>query len=299
MQDFEDAKDKVLMGAERRSMIMSDEDKRITAFHEAGHALVAMSDTRVDSDPVHKVTIIPRGMALGLTQTLPEEDRLNYTEKADLRGDSLCDGWTSGRGHRLRSFLDRCASNDLQQATGWARRMVTEYGMSKRSSARCRIPDADHGRLPGSSDLVYAEGLQRAPRRKEIDEEVASILNYEIRRGASRCCNENRDKLDRDRRRRCWSARRSRSPLLQRRLIRGERPAGNRAVDWRRRRRRNLRLRMVGLARLPGSDQGHAGLARFRTRSRCQVDDALPADWGDDLPTGRPTCQLTGLDGGP
>ena len=76
--DFESAKDKVLLGAERKSMIMSEEDKRITAYHEAGHALVAMLTP--GSDPVHKVTIIPRGLSLGVTQTLPTGDRLNYTD---------------------------------------------------------------------------------------------------------------------------------------------------------------------------------------------------------------------------
>ena len=80
MVDFEDAKDKVLMGTERRSMVISEKEKRTTAYHEAGHALVAQAG-RTSADPVHKVTIIPRGRALGLTQQLPTEDRLSMTTR--------------------------------------------------------------------------------------------------------------------------------------------------------------------------------------------------------------------------
>ena len=129
MADFESAKDKVLLGTERRSMIMSEEDKRITAYHEAGHALVAMLTE--DSDPVHKVTIIPRGMALGLTQTLPVEDRLNYTRRQIL---AIIKHAMGGRAAEELVFdhLSTGASNDLEQATNWARRMVCEYGMSDR-----------------------------------------------------------------------------------------------------------------------------------------------------------------------
>jgi cell division protease FtsH len=127
--DFEDAKDKVVLGTERRSMIMSDQDKRITAYHEAGHALVAML-TPEHSDPVHKVTIIPRGMALGLTQTLPVEDRLNYTKDQIL---ALIRHAMGGRAAEELIFghFSTGASNDLEQATKWARRMICEYGMSE------------------------------------------------------------------------------------------------------------------------------------------------------------------------
>jgi len=128
MVDFEKAKDKVLMGAERRSMIMSDEEKRITAFHEAGHALVALLSP--EADPVHKVTIIPRGMALGLTQTLPEEDRHNYT-----RGEmtTIIKYAMGGRAAEELVFqhFSTGASNDLQRATRLARDMTCTYGMSE------------------------------------------------------------------------------------------------------------------------------------------------------------------------
>ena len=125
--DFENAKDKVLMGTERRSMIMTDEDRRITAYHEAGHALVALL-TPEHSDPVHKVTIIPRGLALGLTQTLPVEDRLNYTENDIFAIIRYAMGGRAAE-ELIFGHLSTGASNDLEQATSWARRMVSEFGM--------------------------------------------------------------------------------------------------------------------------------------------------------------------------
>jgi cell division protease FtsH len=127
MQDFEFAKDKVLMGSERRSMIINDEEKKVTAIHEAGHALLAV--LLPHADPVHKVTIIPRGMALGLTTMLPLEDKHNYSRDylndqiAILLGGRLAeeitlDGMTTGAG------------NDLERSTEMARKMVCEWGMS-------------------------------------------------------------------------------------------------------------------------------------------------------------------------
>ncbi|HEY1272813.1 MAG TPA: ATP-dependent zinc metalloprotease FtsH, partial [Terriglobales bacterium] len=125
--DFELAKDKVLMGVERKSMILSDEEKKVTAFHEAGHALVAMK--LPNSDPVHKVTIIPRGMALGVTMQLPIDDKHNYTkEYLDTNISILMGG-------RLAEeiFLNQMstgAGNDIERATELARKMVCEWGMS-------------------------------------------------------------------------------------------------------------------------------------------------------------------------
>ncbi len=125
--DFEVAKDKVLMGVERKSMILSDEEKKVTAFHEAGHALVAMKMPH--SDPVHKVTIIPRGMALGVTMQLPIDDKHNYTKEyletniAILMGGRLAE----------EIFLNQMstgAGNDIERATELARKMVCEWGMS-------------------------------------------------------------------------------------------------------------------------------------------------------------------------
>ncbi|MEE3328822.1 MAG: ATP-dependent zinc metalloprotease FtsH [Myxococcota bacterium] len=169
--DFENAKDKVLMGTERRSMIMSDEDKRITAYHEAGHALVALM-TPEHSDPVHKVTIIPRGMALGLTQTLPEEDRLNYTQDQIF---AIIRYAMGGRAAEELVFghFSTGASNDLQQATNWARQMVTEYGMS---DVLGPVSYADTGGdvflgRDFASRKEYSES-----KAQEIDEEVSEIL---------------------------------------------------------------------------------------------------------------------------
>jgi cell division protease FtsH len=128
MIDFEDAKDKVLMGAERRSMIISEKEKRTTAYHEAGHALVALL-VGEEADPVHKVTIIPRGRALGLTQQLPTEDRMSMSREFALNRICIMMG---GRAAEELIFGQRTtgAGNDIEQATELARKMVTEWGMS-------------------------------------------------------------------------------------------------------------------------------------------------------------------------
>jgi cell division protease FtsH len=127
MADFEEAKDKVMMGLERKSMILSEEDKRNTAYHEAGHALVAR--LLPGTDPVHKVTIIPRGRALGLTQQLPQDDRHTYSR--DFLVNSICI-LMGGRVAEELIFQSRTtgASNDIERATQLARRMVCEWGMS-------------------------------------------------------------------------------------------------------------------------------------------------------------------------
>jgi cell division protease FtsH len=125
--DFEVAKDKVLMGVERKSMILSDEEKKVTAFHEAGHALIAVK--LPNSDPVHKVTIIPRGMALGVTMQLPIDDKHNYTKEyleteiAILMGGRLAE-------ELFLNQMSTGAGNDIERATELARKMVCEWGMS-------------------------------------------------------------------------------------------------------------------------------------------------------------------------
>jgi cell division protease FtsH len=188
--DFEQAKDKVLMGAERRSMIMSDEDKRITAYHEGGHALVAML-TQENSDPVHKVTIIPRGMALGLTQTLPEEDRLNYTKDQIYAVIRYAMGGRAAEDIVFHHFSTG-ASNDLQQATSWARRMVTEYGMSEGLGP---VSYADSGSdVFLGRDLVSRKDYSEQKAR-EIDEEVAEILTKKYDE-ARKLLLDNREMLD-------------------------------------------------------------------------------------------------------
>lgn len=127
--DFEMAKDKVMMGAERRSMVLSDDEKKLTAFHEAGHVLVGLKVP--SADPVHKVTIIPRGMALGLTQQLPEADRHSYTKEYLLGQIAILMGGRIAEEIYLGADkITTGASNDIERATALARSMVTEYGMS-------------------------------------------------------------------------------------------------------------------------------------------------------------------------
>jgi cell division protease FtsH len=127
MHDFEFAKDKVLMGSERRSMIISDAEKRVTAIHEAGHALLTV--LLPHADPIHKVTIIPRGMALGLTQQLPADEKHNYSRDylndqiAILLGGRIAEEITM-------ASLTTGAGNDLERATELSRKMVCEWGMS-------------------------------------------------------------------------------------------------------------------------------------------------------------------------
>ena len=148
MLDFEFAKDKVLMGAERRSMIISEAEKKVTAVHEAGHALLAV--LLPHADPIHKVTIIPRGMALGVTMQLPEDDKHNYSSEhlhdmiAILLGGRIAEEITIGG-------ITTGAGNDLERSTELARKMVCEWGMSdqmgpltfgkkSRSSSAARSP---------------------------------------------------------------------------------------------------------------------------------------------------------------
>jgi cell division protease FtsH len=128
MKDFENSKDKVLMGAERKSMIITEEEKKVTAYHEAGHALLAA--LLPHTDPLHKVTIIPRGMALGLTQQLPTEEKHNWTKDQLESRIAVCMG---GRIAEDLTFgqITTGAQNDIEQATEMARKMVCEWGMSE------------------------------------------------------------------------------------------------------------------------------------------------------------------------
>jgi cell division protease FtsH len=168
MHDFEMAKDKVLMGPERRSMIISDNDKRVTAFHEAGHALVGKM--MKGSDPVHKVTIIPRGRALGLTQQLPLEDRLNLSK------DAARDQIAVAMGGRVAEELvfgqiTTGASNDIQVATDLARKMVCEWGMSE------KLGPLHFGRR---EEMVFL-GRDFAE-QKDYSEQTAIEIDSEVRR---------------------------------------------------------------------------------------------------------------------
>ena len=168
MEDFNFAKDKVLMGAERKSMVMSDEEKRITAYHEGGHALIAAFEEH--TDPLHKVTIIPRGRALGVTQQLPLEDKYTYSkeyieaELAVMMGGRLAEEVCIGR-------ITTGASNDFEKATEMARRMVCEWGMSEigpMSFGRGGRRDLPRPRLRPPARLLRGHGAEDR-RRGEPD----------------------------------------------------------------------------------------------------------------------------------
>ncbi|MFM2153253.1 MAG: ATP-dependent metalloprotease FtsH, partial [Pseudomonadota bacterium] len=169
MRDFEFAKDKVMMGAERRSMIMSDKEKKNTAVHEAGHAIVAQS--LPGCDPVHKVTIIPRGRALGVTQTLPVEDRLSHYKAQLLDVIAMMMG---GRIAEELVFGDYSsgASNDIERATSLARAMVCEWGMSE------KMGPLAFGHEEGEVFL----GRQMGDRSKDYSEATAQEIDGEVRR---------------------------------------------------------------------------------------------------------------------
>ena len=130
MIDFDNAKDKVLMGVERRSMVISDEEKKSTAYHEAGHTLVAR--TIPGTDPVHKVSIIPRGRALGVTMQLPIEDKHSYSRESLLGRIAVLMGGRAAE-DIIFNTLTTGAGNDIEQATEMARKMVCEWGMSDKT----------------------------------------------------------------------------------------------------------------------------------------------------------------------
>jgi cell division protease FtsH len=167
--DFEFAKDKVLMGAERRSLIMSEKERRNTAVHEAGHTIVAK--LLPHCDPVHKVTIIPRGQALGVTQTLPTEDRLNMYKSAALDFIAMAMG---GRIAEEIVFgeMSSGAANDIERATAYARAMVCEWGMSE------KLGPLAFGQAEGEVFL----GRQLGSRTKDYSEATAIEIDAEVRR---------------------------------------------------------------------------------------------------------------------
>lgn len=142
MGDFEDAKDKVMMGTERRSLMMDDKEKRMTAYHEAGHAIVSLH--LPESDPLHKVTIIPRGRALGITMQLPEKDKYSQSKTYLLsRLSILFAGRVAEEMILGKEKVSTGASNDIQVATTIARRMVTEWGMSPLGPIAFEEPESD------------------------------------------------------------------------------------------------------------------------------------------------------------
>jgi cell division protease FtsH len=190
MIDFEEAKDKVVLGAARKSLIMSDEDKRQTAYHEAGHALVAMLTP--GSDPVHKVTIIPRGMALGVTWTVPDEDQYSLTRTQILARITHAMG---GRAAEQVVFghLSTGAANDLKQATEHARRMVCEYGMSDLIGPVAL--DDEGGDVFLGRDFMSRKEYSES-KAAQVDREVMRILTDSYDQ-ARQLLEDQRDLLDR------------------------------------------------------------------------------------------------------
>ena len=192
MKELEDAKDKVLMGSERRSMVMTEEEKTLTAYHEAGHAMVGLYTE--GNDPLHKVTIIPRGRALGVTMNLPERDRLGYKRMEMTAKLAMMYG---GRAAEDIIFgpenVTTGASNDIQQATNVARSMVTEYGMSEKLG---RL------RYDNNQDEVFLG--HSVARQQNISEKTAQLIDDEVRRiceeaeeTAYQVLREHKDELER------------------------------------------------------------------------------------------------------
>jgi len=170
MDDFEAAKDKVMLGAERKSMVLSEDERRVTAFHEAGHAVVAL---RVPGlDPLHKVTIVPRGRALGITASLPEEDRHNYTlewlegQLTMLFGGRVAEELIFGR-----SKITTGAGNDIERATALARRMVTQFGMSD-AIGPMAVGDQEH-------EIFLGRELSQ---RRDVSDRTAQLVDSEVKR---------------------------------------------------------------------------------------------------------------------
>ena len=168
MSDFEYAKDKVLMGTERKSMVISDDEKRNTAYHESGHALVAR--LQPGTDPIHKITIIPRGMALGLTQQLPIDEKHTYKREYLLANIAILLGGRAAEEMVLKDFSTG-AGNDIERATNLARKMVCEWGMSD------RMGPLSYGK---KEELVFL-GREIAT-HKDYSEETAEKIDEEVSR---------------------------------------------------------------------------------------------------------------------
>ena len=187
MEEFEKARDKIMMGAERRSMVMSDKEKANTAYHEAGHAIIGRLVP--EHDPVHKVTIIPRGRALGVTQYLPEEDRYSMSRRQLFS--QLCSLFGGRIAEELIGGIDGVttgASNDIERATQMARNMVTKWGLNEKMGPV--LYGEDDSQAPGGGNTHYSEDTSR-----EIDQEVRLILNDAYAQ-AKKLLEDNRDILE-------------------------------------------------------------------------------------------------------
>ncbi len=193
MQEFEEAKDKIMMGSERKSMAMSERDKEMTAYHEAGHAIIGLK--MPEHDPVYKVTIIPRGRALGVTMFLPEEDKVSYSKRyllgriASMYGGRIAEEMLYGE-----DGVSTGAQNDIQQATQMARNMVTKWGLSDKMGPLLYAEEEGEIFLGKSQGSSHGNGVS-GHTAKLIDEEVRSIIDkcYDL---AYTTLKNNRDKLE-------------------------------------------------------------------------------------------------------
>ncbi len=191
MDHFERAKDKIMMGAERRSMIMSDDEKKLTAYHEAGHAIVGLSVP--EHDPVHKVTIIPRGRALGVTMFLPEQDRYSHSKTSlESRLASLYGGRVAEELIFGEDKVTTGASNDIQRATQLARDMVTKYGLSEELGPMTYTDEEDEVFL-GRSVTQHKHVSEETARK--IDEVVRGVIDRAYGRAKEILVTKN-DKLE-------------------------------------------------------------------------------------------------------
>ncbi|HUH38622.1 MAG TPA: ATP-dependent metalloprotease, partial [Spongiibacteraceae bacterium] len=193
MEQFELAKDKIMMGAERKSMVMSEKEKRNTAYHEAGHAIVGRLVP--EHDPVYKVSIIPRGRALGVTMFLPEEDRYSHSRRhivsqiCSLFGGRIAEEMINGP-----DGVTTGASNDIKRATAIARSMVTKWGLSE-ALGPLMYDDTEEEVFLGRSAATGGAPAVSGETAKKIDQEVRRIID-ECYATAKRLLEENRDKLE-------------------------------------------------------------------------------------------------------
>ncbi len=187
MEDFETAKDKVMLGTERRSMVLTEKERKLTAYHEAGHAVLGLRIPGLD--PIHKVTIVPRGRALGLTASLPEEDRHSYTrdwlegQLSMLFGGRVAEEMIFGP-----EKVTTGAGNDIERATEMARRMVTRFGMSDLVGLMA-IGDADREVFLG----------REITQKREVSEHTAQLVDREIKRTLDEAHRRAQEVLDNER----------------------------------------------------------------------------------------------------
>ena len=190
--EFEDAKDKVMMGAERKSLVMTEEEKMLTAYHEGGHAIVALNVKA--TDPVHKATIIPRGRALGMVMQLPERDKLSMSlEQMTSRLAIMMGGRVAEELVFGREKVTSGAASDIEQATKLARMMVTRWGLSE------ELGTVAYGENQDEVFLGYSVARQQnvsEETSRKIDAEIRRLVEAGYRRGAARSSTDKRADLE-------------------------------------------------------------------------------------------------------